>query len=188
MTIPGRQSYNGAYYGAGADRLRQVFRGRTVSMQVRGFENALAKLQQMQEACKDISPVFIETLGEFTRQQRARFDARMTPDDPPSRWGKLNKKYAKWKYEKVGKRIANLVLSGRLRDAVFGGPGWFAEIGQTTAEWGIKGIPYAAAHQFGYSPRNLPARPFFVTSDGNMPKAVVNYMVSKLSEYIIGAL
>lgn len=186
MRIPGVQSYNGAYYGAGANRLRQLYKGRTISVQTKGFEWAIEQLKKMQEAAQNISPVFMETLGEFTRQQRARFDARISPDEPPTRWGQLSKKYAKWKMKNYGKRIANLVLTGRLHDAVNGGPGWFATIGKNEAEWGIRGIPYAAAHQFGY--KKMPARPYFVTSDGNMPKAVINYMVSRIGEHLIGAL
>lgn len=178
------------YFGKGRKYTR-VFAGKLITMQTQGFEELLLKLKQMQESGKDISPIFQETIDFFKLNMQYKFDARQTPDEPPTRWRQLSPKYAKMKFKNLGTRLANLVYSGTLRNAVNGGAGWYEDIQPTSAEWGITGIPYAAIHQYGSGPvgkpKNIPARRYFLASGNKFPKAVLNYMVSRVDDHLTGA-
>ena len=74
--------------------------------------------------------------------------------DRPFAWAPLSPAYAK----KVGRSYATLYVSGDLARAV--------KVDNSLAQHSTVSVsdddcPYACAHQFGYPPRNLPARPYF---------------------------
>jgi len=69
--------------------------------------------------------------------------------DRPVHWKELSPAYA----AKVKRTIATLYVSGSLKGAVHQeGNEVFVSNGE---------VPYALAHQYGYAPNNLPARPYF---------------------------
>jgi len=193
------------FYGADAGQYRTLYRGRVFQIQEKGLRAAVERLKQLREAAADMTPVFENVLVYFKNITRGNFDARLSPDAIPVRWAKLSKKYSDWKYRYLHnimprglnqkrsktkiwyKSKADLVLSGNLKNAVYGGAGWEEEITPTEMSFGIRGIPYAAAHQFGYPKRNLPARPYMLTKEGNLPKPVMNYLVDQIIDYLKGA-
>lgn len=69
--------------------------------------------------------------------------------DRPRYWPPLSPAYAK----KVGREVATLYVSGRLKGAVH-------QEGNTVSVSNAD-APYALAHQFGSRKANLPARPYF---------------------------
>lgn len=80
--------------------------------------------------------------------------------DRPLVWPPLSPDYAK----KVGRPYATLVLSGRLRGAIW------QRVGTDAATVGISNaqVPYALVHQWGGG-NNIPPRPYFpIDWDGNV--------------------
>ena len=75
--------------------------------------------------------------------------------DRPIEWAELSPSYAR----KVGRTYATLLVTGKLRDAI--------KVDTANGAEGVKvaasndDVPYARAHQLGYPPNNLPARPYF---------------------------
>lgn len=163
-----------------------LYKGRTIEVKEKGFQEALARLRYMHESGLNLVPVWEDIIDEHSRTIQAGFDARQSPDTPPDRWTKLSKKYSAWKFRHYGVRVANLVLNGRLRKAVRRGPGWFQKVVQTGAEWGIKGIDYAAVHEDGSVKKNIPQRNYFLKKDGTLPSRVVTYMVTAIEKHLTG--
>jgi phage gpG-like protein len=74
--------------------------------------------------------------------------------DRPFAWPPLSPAYAK----KVGRSHATLYVTGELARAVKTDN----SLGNhSTVSVSDDDCPYAVAHQYGYPPRNLPARPYF---------------------------
>jgi len=80
----------------------------------------------------------------------------------------LRGKKAKRKRGPKAKRHNILQLTQRLRKAASNAssPNFLIDEAPRKLFLVLYGIPYAAAQNFGYSPRNLPARPYWVTDDG----------------------
>lgn len=160
----------------------KTYKGRLYKLKIIRYNEALKKLEKMKEKGISLLPVMENTVEAFKVNMRADFRARQTPDEPPMRWTKLSKKYSKWKFKKYGRRVSDLVLTGRLKKAVDGGLGWYQIIGNTRAEFGITGIPYAATHQYGYIPHKLPPRRYFLASGNKLPMAVNNYLLGQIEK------
>lgn len=200
--------------------------GKTVKWEMTGMQLALARMRRLNEIGKDLVPIWADILTEFKANMRANFKARLSPDTPPERWAKLSKSYASYKADKGARRIADLQYSGRLKWAVYGGPGWFESIKPTVLHFGIRGIPYAAIHENGgkinvpaQTPTQkqrsyfwaqfkntgdsmwkamalkdkikahtvtMPQRNYFLTKQGKLPMAVVNYMVARIEDEFTG--
>lgn len=101
----------------------------------------------------------------------------------------LGEKWAPYSPAYLAKRKAEgfgggqmLVLSGRMRDATYGGPGWYQKLAKDRMTMGVKVPPYWRAQQFGYKPRKLPARPYFMTDDYS-PRAYT-YLIKIANEEI----
>ena len=74
--------------------------------------------------------------------------------DRPSIWPPLSERYAK----KMGRTYATLYVTGALAGAIKVDD---SSEEQSTVSVSDDDCPYAVAHQYGYPPRNLPARPYF---------------------------
>lgn len=160
----------------------KIYKGRLYKMKIKRYNETLNKLKKMKEKGISLVPIMEKTVEAFKANMKADFRARQTPNEPPIRWTKLSKKYANWKFKKYGRKIADLVLTGSLKRAVDGGIGWYQVIGNNRAEFGISGIPYAAAHQYGYIQHNLPPRPYFLAAGNQLPIAVKNYLVGQIEK------
>jgi phage gpG-like protein len=164
-----------------------TYKGRVFTLKIEGMNKALRRLKLMRDKGKVLSPILEKTVEAFKHNMQKDFKARITPDDIPMRWKGLSKKYAKWKQKNLGVRLANLIgRTGRLKRAVDGGPGWYQKINKNTAEFGIKGIPYAAVHQYGSTKKNIPARRYFLAQGDKLPQAVINYMVGRIEKEFYG--
>lgn len=86
---------------------------------------------------------------EFVRQTKSNFGSSGQYRD--GKWPRLSKDYAK----KVGSSTPTLKRSGELYNSIRIGNSKENSITITTKN------PYAAAHTFGYPPRNLPKRNFW---------------------------
>lgn len=74
--------------------------------------------------------------------------------DRPIPWPALSPRYA----AKVNRSHATLFVNGTLLNAIRLGLG---DPEEATVSVNDADCPYAVAHQYGYPPRNLPARPYF---------------------------
>lgn len=72
--------------------------------------------------------------------------------DRPISWLPLSWSYA----QRVKRSNATLYVTGRLESAI-----QFSNADPNEATVSVSGVPYAAAHQYGYAPNNLPPRPYF---------------------------
>ena len=87
-------------------------------------------------------------------------ETKRAPDG--TAWGPLSDKYDAWK-GRCFPGIGMMELHGNLRDSIE-----TYITSATEAEVGVgSNVKYAAAQQFGYSPRNLPARPYMGLSADN---------------------
>jgi phage gpG-like protein len=74
--------------------------------------------------------------------------------DRPIFWPPLSKRYA----DKMSRSHATLFVNGQLLNAIKLDN---SSDEQSTVSVSDQDCPYAVAHQYGYPPRNLPARPYF---------------------------
>lgn len=164
---------------------------KVIQMRTEKMQEALTRFNNMKENGVNFSDVFLNTIEAFKVNMKAGFNAQESPDIPPQRWALLSKKYTWRKYHTKGRRIANLILTGTLRDAVYGGPGWYQQISPNRTEFGITGIPYAAIHQYGGMTgrghkARMPARRYFLAKDNKLPSVVINYLIGQIEKKLIG--
>ena len=161
-----------------------TYKGRIYKLRMKKGKEVYRKLRKLKDLGVNVKPILEDTLEAFKTNMRAGFRARQSQGEPPIAWKRLSKKYANWKFKKKGIRIANLVLSGRLKSAVNGGPGWYQKISKKRLEFGIRGIPYAARHNYGDKTKvkgSMPKREYFLDK-GKLPKAVINYMYGQIEK------
>lgn len=87
--------------------------------------------------------------GRYREMVLANFGA--TGPYRASEWAPLSPAYAR----KVGRKHATLYVTGALYNSIA------FEASSDGTRVVASGVRYAAAHQFGYPDRNLPARPYF---------------------------
>jgi phage virion morphogenesis protein len=106
----------------------------------------------------DASPAFEDIADYIMDITRAQFESQGRRAG--GSWKQLTQKWLKFKLSRsYDPRI--LHLSHRLRDSVTfkGAAGQILEIGATELNFGSN-LAWAKVHQYGYPPRNIPARPF----------------------------
>lgn len=144
-------------------------------------------MRKMMRAMKNMDMKALDlwrpVINQFTAAVQENFDQQGRPKWPP-----LKEKYGASKHAKytlTGKRSKRsrgakakrhkiLQLSGHLRKAATGtkAHGWYQREGKRTLEVGIRGVPYAARHNFGYrggsgrGRARTPKRTFFVHASG----------------------
>ncbi len=160
----------------------KTYKGRVTKLRIEYSLKALKQLEFLKSQGINFAPLFEDTLDVFKKNMRAEFKARQTPDTIPQRWTALSPKYAKWKFKHYGRRVANLILTGRLKRAVDGGAGWYQTVQPMRAEFGIVGIPYASVHQYGSIKKNIPERRYFLTEGNRLPSIVVNYLITRVEQ------
>jgi len=174
----------------------KIYKGKIYSLKIKQYNKAMNRLKILRNKSYDLSPILLQTVEAFKKNMQSNFLAKQSPDDIPIRWAALSPKYAYIKYKSKARRIANLigigVNGGRLKKAVFGGPGWYQTILGNRVEYGIVGIPYSARHNFGDRIRIrgalMPQRAYFTRTDGKLPTAVINYLVGKIEQAFNGEL
>jgi phage gpG-like protein len=142
-----------------------------IDVKIKNLKRAQRQMGDMAEAGKDVRPIWEDFLDAF----KVYVDQKWSEQGHNwgKRWKGLSDNYKKWKRVNYGTAKANLQLTGKLRRAATGSKvdGWFQEIKQTSARWGIRGIPYASIHQFGgkTGKATMPQRPYFMDIDGLLP-------------------
>jgi len=122
----------------------------------RAFNMGLAGIIKKVE---DLTPVW-ESLTKSLESNMESQYAQSGQHDGFSRWQALSEDYAEWKKIKYGD-LPILTLTGRLRGSLNQSRNSDAvrEIEPQKMKYGTK-VEYAAAHQYGYAPNNLPPRPY----------------------------
>lgn len=103
-----------------------------------------------------VQEAMAEKFFEITRLNFGQFGV-----DRPVEWAPLEEKYAK----KVGRDYATLSITGKLEGAIQ----MESDPDKSRVFISKDDVPYALAHQYGYAPRGLPARPYFpIDAHGNL--------------------
>lgn len=142
------------------------------------------RLTGLAGALKDLRPVWPDIHKIFLDFMVQVFAKEGAFGDPPDRWAPLNPQYAAWKHrhypgrpilQREGTLMASLTQEQAPHHVYRVGPG-FMETGTSVA--------YARAHQWGYPPRHLPARPMikgFTKAEGErMADAVLTYLLKSM--------
>jgi len=135
----------------------------------RSWARARAIFQKYADQVSDMRPVWKEFIKLYQTDLSPKIFASRGRAILGARWVPYSKRYLKWKQENAPGQPM-MVLSGRLRKATEGGPGWFQSLEKDKMKMGVKVPPYWRAQQYGYKPNNLPPRPYFM-SDEYSPRA-----------------
>ena len=100
------------------------------------------------------------------------------------KWVNYSPKYAIRK-KKAGKLLSKmLVFDGDLKAATMGGDGFRSKISKQELSMWIEGIPYSRVHQFGFDKQNIPARPYFFNSKGDLPPRAWAFLIKETQNMI----
>ncbi len=120
-----------------------------ISLRVNGLSGALGSTKglaiALQGARQRLNQIIVDEIAKITR-------SNFGPSGPmrPIPWAPYSKRYAK-KHPGPPTLIRSGVLLGSVRTFATSSAGYLTAQGSK---------PYAFAHQYGYAPRNLPARPY----------------------------
>jgi len=137
------------------------------------FDRSLLKqlrdqLAGVERSLADCEELFIDIRSDVLVPSASKtFDA----GGRPSTWEPLSEAYALRKARRVG-HTQVLVWSETLRDSIASESGNQYSVWDTGPHRMLFGteVPYAAAHQYGYAPNNLPERPFLLIQDEDYDK------------------
>ena len=120
------------------------------------LDSALDRLQHLSDRLQDAATLLAPAVPVVAAAIQRNFEE----EGRPERWPPLSPGYALWKAARhPGRKI--LERTGALRSSIRVG----IEPTVPAALVASTDLPYAAAHQFGMPPRNLPPRPFLVLTD-----------------------
>jgi len=131
-------------------------------LEVLGTPNITRGMESlMQHLGKDLKPMF-EAIQSWWYNWQAEIFAG-EGSSLGSSWAPLSEKYAKWKAKAAPGRPI-LELTGRLANAMAGAKseGAWEDIKKREMRLGIEGIPYWAAHNFGFE--TIPQRKYIDTT------------------------
>lgn len=150
----------------------------------------LPKVEDMLKRFGKLRFEFGEIVRSITKYNQRQFKLKGN-----GRYEPLSKAYARFKTRAFAPapRPPILVFSGRLRASVTNSAtsdganaDTIINITDTSMEFGTR-VPYAAAINFGYKDRNLPARPFLIWDEGRV-RAVNKILDSAASRRVEVAL
>lgn len=123
-------------------------------------EEVKAAMSALTKKITDLRWLWPDIAGEFYKREMALFDAQGAGE-----WESLSPNYSAWK-SKYYPGQPLLVLKNDLRSSLVARLSAFAIYEAEPAELRLgTSVPYAMAHQYGYKPRNLPARPPIIIDD-----------------------
>lgn len=139
-----------------------------MSVQVKvNYEDVVKRFQNILDMTNNFKPVFKKILGEeasnepWTLRGSAKFslENEVSPKENKS-FKELKPKYKSWKDRNFSSDLTILHLTGRLYESlVYKISDSVVIQNPTKLIYGTK-VPYAAAHQYGYTKNKLPARPY----------------------------
>jgi phage gpG-like protein len=160
------------------------------------FEAQMAKVQKrlsrLLKGIKDLRPIWKKFIPEYQNLIKINFESRgkiMNRGAWPKYWANStasDKEIRAAKYRKKKGSKPMLVLTGRLKSAATGGPGWNEKLDKKYLKMWINDstIPYARVHQFGYPRRKIASRPYFFDKDGKLPLQGYNTLIRIISDTI----
>lgn len=144
-----------------------------IELSQQGYDEQIGRINRLEMLMKDTTPIWREWAEKAHKFWMENWGFQGRPYG--LRWQGLSEKYKKRKRREIGSAKADLIYSGRLKDAVNGGAGWTERVDGSNFEFGI-GIEYASIHQFGGPIRGgiMPQRPYIVPADNrSLPAALV---------------
>ena len=149
-------------------------------IQLVNYEAVQLRINQLGKKVKDFEPVWKEFIKVYQEDTIKNMDTGGIGTND-TKWTRYTDKYSKRK--KRGRKIPDLKLSGVLRDAIKGGPGWSAKISGKSLNMSIN-LPYAAIHQYGHKEKKIPARPYFFRKDGRIMARSLASLYKILLKYL----
>ena len=123
-------------------------------------EEVRAAMTKLSERIADLRWLWPDIAGEFYKREADLFS-----NEGEGQWESLSPNYSAWK-SKYYPGQPLLVLKGDLRSSLVARLSTFAIYEAEPQELRLgTSVPYAMAHQYGYKPRNLPARPPIIIDD-----------------------
>ena len=124
-------------------------------IEVRGLDEVQSQLSDIAARAEDLSPILEVVVQDIRTAIDDSFNEQSSPSG--ARWQPLAQSTLD---RRKGTSATILVDTGRLRNSI--AVSWTRK----SISFGTN-VAYGGAHQFGYTPRRLPARPFMpVESDG----------------------
>jgi len=127
-----------------------------VTMQIQGEEALLRHLGLLSQFIKTFKPALENIADQIHNEEKQVFSSGGSFDGRKA-WVKLSDKYAARK-NKIAPGKPILRLTDKLYKQATGKDGIY-EVSDTKMETGVN-LPYARVHQYGYSEKNIPARPY----------------------------
>lgn len=152
-------------------------------IKTKGMTRAKKGFNKLLKRTKDLRPVFKEFLKWQTKEY-----ADGVWDTRGKALGQGWENYRSAAYvKKKGRKTANLILTGRLRDAAKGKSGWIQKIDKKTFAFGISdSIEYAAIHQYGKESRNMAQRSYLFSRDDDLSPRQWVTLLQMTEEYLGG--
>ena len=147
------------------------------------YQKELGKIEKIIGAVEDLTPVFSEFLKQYRNLVRKNFEAEGAYFG--TKWDALSSRYEARKSKlRPGRKI--LQYNRTMIDAATGAKAQysFEKIEPDKVEFGIRGLDYSKAHQYGYQPRRLPARPYLFTRNKTLPIQGMRVLRGLLEEYV----
>lgn len=142
-----------------------------MGIQTNGFKKFSGKLEKIEKEVARKSNIAVRRTAHIVRKNVIK-----KIGEQPSGWKALSPKYAKWKQARGG---SNLLLISGIRTANSKGPitNYRNSFEVAKLKNGVYAVgsnyPQAAAMEFGYAPRNLPARPHFEPAIDDSREAIL---------------
>lgn len=131
------------------------------------YEDVIKRFQNILDLTQDFKPLFTKIVGRgenpepWTLRGSAKFslENEISPKKNKS-FKELKPKYKSWKDRNFSSDLTILHLTGRLYESlVYKSSDSVVIQNPTKLIYGTK-VPYAAAHQYGYTKNKLPKRPY----------------------------
>jgi phage gpG-like protein len=123
-------------------------------------EEVQQAMRHLSARIADLKWLWPDIAGEFYKREMALFAA-----EGEGAWESLSPNYAAWK-SKYYPGLPLLSLRGDLKSSLVARLSTYAIYEDEPQALTLgSSVPYALAHQYGYKPRNLPARPPIIIDD-----------------------
>lgn len=133
-----------------------------------GTEAVSTRFARMARDTGDASPAFSDIADELMRVTAIQFDSQGRRGG--GSWKHLTTKWLNFKIRHAyNPAILHMRHNLRRSVTVKGAAGQILDISPTELNFGSS-ISYARTHQYGYPPRNIPARPFIKLIEGDRRK------------------
>ena len=134
----------------------------------------------------------VKDMSEVWKLYRGFHISDLVPLTFASRGAAMGQRWAKYSPAYLAKRRKAgfsggqmLVLRGDLKAVATGGSGFTSRIEKQQLTMAISGLPYIRVHQFGYQPKNIPARPYFFNQKNDLPARAWAFMIRATDDHLL---